>query len=570
MRIDLNSLYYNSTLADGNATKSWGTAVGQGKKFKITYPGAKDLLLAMDYCWRSMKNGCHYVGKNSAIYDYNSDKDQKYKFIKAAVFKTVFVKINEGESIRMDKPFAMALVEDEDGKKHLKYGDSLVVGDEKNENFYKELLSKIGLNTCFFAYEINVFDQDQLVISIAIVSKQIEEYPNSTARGDAWAALRDSLIGSLSAMQFIYYGVPGCGKSKVLDDEIKEKLKNVENKELHVERCVFHPEYSNADFVGQLYPRIPPDGKGVDYRFKPGPFSKILHKALHNSSEPYFLVIEEINRGNAAAIFGEMFQLLDRIRIGDCDEETSGNVYSKGWSAYGVTNDDVNDYLRLEVVANGKNDVVSEQERVAKEDAKNNEKRFPYNEMVSFNCNTAIRLPPNLFIYATMNISDQNVFTLDNAFQRRFSMRMVQNSLTDLAQYNLQIGKTGVYWGRFWEWINERILSPDSRISNAEDKCLGAWFIKGVRLLENDGSLKKNCEPFSKNEFAEKVLKYLWNDVFKQTSTRSIFKIGPNNRINSLSSLIKEFEADPEGSAFERIFELDDKKIKSLKTKKSK
>lgn len=316
--------------------------------------------------------------------------------------------------------------------------------------------------------------------------------------------------------QLIYYGVPGCGKSH----RIKERLKGVP--EENVVRVVFHPEYSNADFVGQIFPHVIPGG-GVDYRFKPGPFAEIVRRAYRKQEEEFFLVIEEINRGNAAAIFGEMFQLLDRIRPGDSAENLSGNTYTEGFSAYGVNNDDVNAYVRLKNPGD-----------------KDPEEKISF-AAGEFSLNTAIRLPPNLSIFATMNTSDQNVFALDNAFQRRFQTEMIPNVLDkDSDEYRLQIADTGVCWGSFREWINDKILSAAGGFSRGEDKCLGSYFITG------------EAGKISQKNFAEKVLKYLWDDVFRRSSGQNVFK----ESIRSLSKLIDEFEKANGFAAFENIFQL--------------
>lgn len=340
-----------------------------------------------------------------------------------------------------------------------------------------------------------------------------------------------------SPAQTIYYGVPGCGKSKRINDEIDEKLSGYSDKEFHKVRCVFHPEYGNADFVGQIYPCVPADG-GVDYRFKPGPFAEIVRRAYRHPSEPFFLIIEEINRGNAAAIFGEMFQLLDRIRPGDPSGELSGNVYSEGWSAYGVDNADVNAYIRMNSNADA--------------DSRTYDEKVLYGERVGLSANTAIRLPPNLSIFATMNTSDQNVFALDNAFLRRFRLKMIRNDLKDApSQYELQIGDTGIRWGNFWKWINDKILLRENGISRAEDKCLGGWFIIG-----------KPGENFPKDEFAEKVLKYLWDDVFKRGAADAVFR---TKKIKSLSKLIEAFEYANGFGAFEEVFDLSEEDKRSLR-----
>lgn len=328
---------------------------------------------------------------------------------------------------------------------------------------------------------------------------------------------------SFHPTQLIYYGVPGCGKSH----RIKERLKGVP--EENVVRVVFHPEYSNADFVGQIFPHVIPGG-GVDYRFKPGPFAEIVRRAYRKQEEEFFLIIEEINRGNAAAIFGEMFQLLDRIKPGDSAENLSGNTYTEGFSAYGVNNDDVNAYVRLKNPGD-----------------KDPEEKISF-AAGEFSLNTAIRLPPNLSIFATMNTSDQNVFALDNAFQRRFQTEMIPNVLDkDSEEYRLQIADTGVCWGSFREWINDKILSAAGGFSRGEDKCLGSYFITG------------EAGKISQKNFAEKVLKYLWDDVFRRSSGQNVF----NEKIRSLSMLIDEFEKANGFAAFENIFQLaeDDKSL---------
>ena len=346
-----------------------------------------------------------------------------------------------------------------------------------------------------------------------------------------------SIPSPFTPTQIIYYGVPGCGKSYEVNKVINAELDKygVTDKEYHKVRSVFHPEYCNADFVGQIYPYVKPDNGGVEYRFKPGPFAEIVRRAYRNPAEPFFLVIEEINRGNAAAIFGEMFQLLDRIRPEDGPEELSGNVYDTGWSSYGVTNIDVNAYIRQKSTDNP--------EKIEYDDL------VPYGNEIKFINNTAVRLPPNLSIYATMNTNDQNVFTMDNAFQRRFKSKMIRNVLDEnSAQYKTEIDDTGVYWGDFRKWINEKILLPQTAVLKADDKCLGGWFITGEKI--------NGVDKIKKEDFAEKVLKYLWDDVFKRNKSGEIFV--KDDKVNSLSDLIDAFETSVGFKSFEKIFKMND------------
>ncbi len=110
--------------------------------------------------------------------------------------------------------------------------------------------------------------------------------------------------------QVIFYGVPGSGKSHFIHDKLRDCDKS------QILRTVFHPEYTNADFVGQIRPEVD-DGGNARYKFHPGPFPRILERAFKNPGEHFYLVIEEINRGNAAAIFGDIFQLFDRDDSGE-------------------------------------------------------------------------------------------------------------------------------------------------------------------------------------------------------------------------------------------------------------
>lgn len=291
--------------------------------------------------------------------------------------------------------------------------------------------------------------------------------------------------------QIIYYGVPGSGKSHRIDEDTK----NIPDEQKM--RVVFHPEYTNADFVGQIVPRV---DDGVDYRFKAGPFSRILKRAYQNIDKPFYLIIEEINRGNASAIFGDLFQLLDR------DES--------GYSKYSVENLDINSYIRSK-------------------DNLYNDKEVPSTVKVGdteWTEITGIRLPPNLSLYATMNTSDQNVFALDNAFQRRWDMELVENkflisnessedekekakkqasAIIELPQANLTYT-----WQQFQSIINSIISekSNSTELSSMEDKRLGCWFVKAC---EYESENKEKKFGISKKIFANKVLKYLWDDAFK-------------------------------------------------------
>lgn len=324
--------------------------------------------------------------------------------------------------------------------------------------------------------------------------------------------------------QIVFYGVPGSGKSYKIDNE-----KTAGASEYQKQKVVFHPDYTNSDFIGQIIPKMKEIGEGenkksvIEYSFKPGPFTTILRRALRDKENQYYLLIEEINRGNAAAIFGDLFQLLDRN--------------DDGWSCSPVNNDDINFYIASEYEF--WEDGYSDSHTYSFESVNHPDGTSPFSR------NTGIQLPPNLSIYATMNTNDQNVFSLDNAFNRRFLSEFISNKENSKNeahrnQFNLKIGETGIYWGNFRNLINKEIIG--SGFINAEDRQLGLFFIKKSRGF--DGITAK--------DFSDKVLKYLWHDVFKRD--KDIFKDSTEMKIKSFEDLIDNFKG---ADAFKNCFNSD-------------
>lgn len=277
----------------------------------------------------------------------------------------------------------------------------------------------------------------------------------------------------MNGTNVLLYGVPGAGKSWTIEHEYCDN-------EDCMERLVFHPDYMYSDFVGQILPVVKDDDR-VRYEFMPGPFTKLLKRAYSNPDKSYYLIVEEINRGNAPAIFGEIFQLLDRKDEDEVDK-TGKLVYRKGTSEYGITN------------ANIARIVYGDEEH-------------------------KVRIPANMSILGTMNTSDQNVFTLDTAFQRRWIMRMIPNSFENHRFADNPILDTTVSWKQFCEAVNDEILRRNN-ITSSEDKRLGAYFISASDLemkpVTDSMSEKERIQvEHNNNRFAEKVLKYLWDDAFK-------------------------------------------------------
>lgn len=319
-----------------------------------------------------------------------------------------------------------------------------------------------------------------------------------------------------TACNVILYGVPGSGKSWTIEHEYCKE-------DSVVERLVFHPDYTYSEFIGQILPVVSDDGQ-VRYEFTPGPFTEILRDAYKNPKSEYILIIEEINRGNAPAIFGEIFQLLDRKT--KLDEPNDG--FPIGTSKYGISNPNI-----AQIVYGDKSH--------------------------------KIRIPSNLSIIGSMNTSDQNVFTLDTAFQRRWDMRLVKNDFANVDSKfaNAKILDTNVTWKIFCNEINRIIIGNSARMTSAEDKRLGAYFVNAEDLEFNDGmgdlkfydslcykesngtitgeeksALYVICESIKQNrKFPEKVIKYLWDDAFK-FNREMIFEV---TEYHSLEEVIHAF-----------------------------
>lgn len=274
----------------------------------------------------------------------------------------------------------------------------------------------------------------------------------------------------------LYYGVPGSGKSYAINKICSD--------ETYMERVVFHPDYSYSDFVGQILPRLVKEEgkeeKKLTYEFVEGPFTNVLSKAINDPGHMYYLIIEEINRGNAPAIFGEIFQLLDRKETGKVGE-----------SEYSIVNYDIANHV--------------------------------YGDT-----NKRIRIPSNMTLLATMNTSDQNVFTLDTAFQRRWDMRHIPNKFTDEHAHDI-IDGTRISWGVFAGVVNDLVIEINADMVGSGDKRLGAYFAKTSEL--------------TKTVFPQKVLKYLWDDAFRMDK-QVVF----DKRHTSLDEVLETYQTTSEDS----------------------
>ena len=252
----------------------------------------------------------------------------------------------------------------------------------------------------------------------------------------------------------IYFGAPGTGKSYNLNQD-KEGIIDDEN---DYERVTFHPDYSYANFVGTYKPV--PKGDSISYEYVPGPFMRSLVKALRNPNKAFLLIIEEINRSNVAAVFGDVFQLLDRDKNNE--------------SRYSIeTTEDIRNYLKKEL----DNDFEK------------------------------IKIPSNMFIWATMNSADQGVFPMDTAFKRRWDFKYFGINYNEelIEHIKINVNDQEISWNDLRKAINNELLSY--RIN--EDKLLGPFFAFNEYVDE-----EFNAAEFSEI-FKNKILMYLFEDAAK-------------------------------------------------------
>ncbi|WP_017212189.1 McrB family protein [Clostridium beijerinckii] len=310
----------------------------------------------------------------------------------------------------------------------------------------------------------------------------------------------------------ILFGAPGTGKSNMLKLNAKG-YKYDESTEKYVpcsysfvdkfERVTFHPNYSYAQFVGTYKPCSEKITKTagastitediISYKYVPGPFLRVLVKSYQNSKENYLLIIEEINRANVAAVFGDVFQLLDRK--------------SDGRSEYTIqSSEDLKTYLASQL----------EKKWGTADETKRQELRAKYDE---------IHIPSNMYIWATMNSADQGVFPVDTAFKRRWSFEYIDINMGELnndATVTFPDGRSAK-WNDLRHKINDKLA--DIRTIN-EDKFLGPFFLSEKDLFPDNFDLA----------FKSKLLMYLFEDVVKHKRDQ-FFDEG----VNTYSKLLKRY-----------------------------
>jgi hypothetical protein len=277
------------------------------------------------------------------------------------------------------------------------------------------------------------------------------------------------------AENIIYYGAPGTGKSFEIS-----RLTNNSNST----RTVFHPDTQYSDFVGCLKPFM--SGENIQYSFRAGPFTDALIRAMMDQETHHYLIIEEINRAPAAAVFGEIFQLLDRDASGQ-------SIYPVD-----IGDPDFLQYLETQLGAKW--------------------------------VGTKLCIPSNLTILATMNSSDQAVMPLDTAFKRRWKFKYQKLDFSNSAEgiiplvLNDETGEQAFEWRDFAQAINQAL----SEHSIPEDRHLGPWFITNDELSPEK----------VKGTLSGKLFMYLWDDVLRHGRSTLVF----HESLKTYGNLITQFE----------------------------
>lgn len=552
MKIDITSLCFGFKIKKDNdsGTAAWATSIGQAPK-DICYidtnrDGLDEIVYGMMYKSHSDFNNLKV--RDVVGLDKKEEPRSDRERMMFSVFEDVYVnnkKVNGIYTLTYEREDSQS----HKNRLHICYAKYLTYNGHSNKETLIEMAKVLGCNTdaCWFVSALSIKNQKELHFTAIVVNpKGSMTYDDSKSRKKEWEALIPEeldLPQEKENHQQIFYGAPGTGKSHSIKDDAA--VKEAEKKNL-VFRTTFHPDSDYSTFVGTYKPTmksservytpeeltiklkeikttgttypchkfaakywesikdLSPDrikqilnacgftdkysvevGKGIAigqeylnkpedgriiYTFCPQAFTNAYVKAW-NADEDVYLIIEEINRGNCAQIFGDLFQLLDR---------------KNGVSEYPVEADtDLQNYLQKALADTTRTDIPDE--------VKSGKK---------------LMLPSNLYIWATMNTSDQSLFPIDSAFKRRWEWKFIKikegkdengNKLDWKVDVKMDEEGTLLPWWDFIKKINDIVAS----MTSSADKQLGYFF-----CCAKDGVIDEET-------FVSKVIFYLWNDVFK-------------------------------------------------------
>ena len=498
MKIDITSMFFNSSIEGKTATPAWGTSIGQSSKRDYRIDDSKDGVV-------NMLMGMTYKSVSDLSKLDVSQGSSKREVLICSIFTDIF--INDFKI--KDSQFVLLLVREHslshNGRLIISYAPYIKYNGISNQDCISKMQGLLCNNDqgSWFVYDISIENQSVLRFSAVVIDadnpKNYGKDIKSQDRSYEWNSLIPENISLPNFFKFkkedsfqkIFYGAPGTGKSNTINKKTKGE---------EVIRITFHPDTDYSTFVGAYKPttdllpicnelgepmKIANQAlykEQIVYEFVPQAFLlayiaawKNYADADVNNIKKQYLVIEEINRGNCAQIFGDLFQLLDRN--------------DKGFSEYPINADSdmkkqLNKAFRgLEIPQKDSINAMFEGLDVVK--------RVLDGDL--------LLLPNNLYIWATMNTSDQSLFPIDSAFKRRWDWKYIP--ISDAGKgWVINVNGNNYDWWDFLEKINAHIDST----TNSEDKKLGYFFCKA-----NDNN------EISAETFVGKVIFYLWNDVFK-------------------------------------------------------
>lgn len=310
----------------------------------------------------------------------------------------------------------------------------------------------------------------------------------------------------------IVFGAPGTGKSYKLKEDCEEMMSKYGGS---FERVTFHPDYTYSQFVGTYKPVMGDDEK-IHYDFVPGPFMRVYVEALKSgltyNPQPYLLLVEEINRAKVAAVFGDVFQLLDRDDNGVSEYEIQAS-------------EDLRRYLAKEL--GGSPDSFKK-----------------------------IRIPNNMFIWATMNSADQGVFPMDTAFKRRWNFEYLginenEEKIADVGKIMLEGTEETIEWNRLRKAINAKMSSSEFKIN--EDKLMGPFFLSKKAITSNENGMIIDRKAFI-DAFKSKVIMYLYEDAVKQGKHRFFDGCPDTGKYSAVCDAFDKIGTKIFGTAFREDF----------------
>ena len=532
MRIDITSLCFGFKISKDNdsGTPAWATSIAQAPKgickIQEEREGLNNILYGMMF--KAHSDFDNLKVRNVIGLDSSEEPHGDRERMMFSVFEDVYVngiKVNGIYTLTYEKEDTPS----HKNRKHICYAKYLTYKGHSNKSTLQEMAKALGCseNACWFVYDISIKEQSELHFSAVVVNAEKSMvYESSKVRKQLWDDKLSETIGNEPTtieivnktdypLQQIYYGAPGTGKSFEIDKITKEYDTSDKHNTI---RTTFHPDSDYSTFVGaykpmmeevdvQIVPVAVAGGitldtnkgtykeKRITYKFVKQAFLKAYLAAWKKYADckdgeevqPQFLVIEEINRGNCAQIFGDLFQLLDRQDNGfssypieaDADlQREIAEAFAEEGGGYQLPVDG----LKLEGVVKNYKGLADK--------IKNG---------------SILLLPSNLYIWATMNTSDQSLFPIDSAFKRRWDWHYVKIANAGKG-YKIKCGDETCDWWTFISAMNEKIAAETS----SDDKKLGYFFCKPT----------KEGEPISVERFVSKVMFYLWNDVFKDGDTK--------------------------------------------------